>query len=148
MLGFEPTDEAITDTVIDGAQMILGVNFPDAYRKMIREFSGAHGDVECRVDRPSPGFDTIGIGLLHSLHSWNPESLYDVLTSWPEHELDRRIVPFGEDGGGNYICFDFRASDAPSVVFYFHELPGVDGIMKVCDSFGAFLERLQLPDDA
>jgi len=146
MLGFERSEESVSDNVIDGAETLLGVRFPDAYRAMIREYSGAFGDVEFRVDRPSPGFDYCSVGLLHSLNPCSRNSIYSVMASWPEHDLSDRIIPFGDDGGGNYVCFDYRQSDVPKIVFYFHELSGEDGIMKVCDTFGEFLDRLQLPE--
>jgi hypothetical protein len=147
MLGFQPSDEQITDNVLEGAEMLLGIRYPGAYREIIREFSGASGDVEFRVDRPSPGFDVCGVGLLHSLLPWSSESVDSRLSSWLEHGLSERIVPFGEDGGGNYVCFDYRQADVPRIVYYFHELYGDDGIMDVCESFDEFLRRLQLPND-
>jgi len=147
MLGFELSEESVPDHFIDSAEKLFGVRYPDAYRTIIREYSGAFGDVDFRVDRPSSGFDYCSIGLIHSLKPWNRNSVYSLLASWPEHDLSDRIVPFAEDGGGNYLCFDYRQSDVPQIVFYFHELSGEDGIMKVCDTFEEFLDRLQLPDN-
>ena len=145
LLGFEPSDEEIPDHVIDGAEMLFGVKYPATYRQLIREFSGSYGDVDFRVDRPSPGFDYCSVGLILSLLPCSSESVYGTLSTWPEHDLSGRIIPFGVDGGGNYVCFDYRESEVPQIVLYFHELPGEDGIMRVCDTFDEFLGRLRMP---
>lgn len=146
MLGFEPSDEVTTDNMIAGAETLLGIAYPQAYREMVSQFGGAHGDAEFRMDRPYPGFDYCGIGLIHSLNPCSPSSVFSLMSSWPEHELDSLVIPFAEDGGGNYVCFDYRAeSGEPAIVFYFHELSGDDGIMKICDSFTDFIDRLRLP---
>lgn len=147
MLGFELSEESISDSVIDGAEILFGVKYPEACCRMIRDHSGAFGDIDFRVDRPLPGFDVCTMGLVHSLNPCSRNSVYSIMATWPEHVLSDRIIPFGEDGGGNYVCFDYRRSQMPQIVFYFHELSGEDGIMKVCDTFDEFLERLQLPDN-
>ena len=145
MLGFECSEEFVSDNLIVGAETLFGVKFPETYCTMIREYSGAFGDVEFRVDRASPGFDYCSVGLVLSLNPCNRNSIYSVMASWPEHELSDRIIPLGEDGGGNYVCFDYRQSKVPQIAFYFHELSGEDGIIKVCGTFDGFLERLELP---
>ncbi|MBW3597320.1 MAG: SMI1/KNR4 family protein [Planctomycetes bacterium] len=125
--------------------MLLGVRFPESYRQMIRRFSGSYGDADIRIDRPSGGFDRCSIGLILSLLPHNPDSIYGVMQNWKEHALSPKVVPIGEDGGGNYLCLDFRAGDEPAVAFYFHELYGDDGVMRVCETFDELLNRARLP---
>ncbi len=148
MLGFEPSGEFVPDHVIDGASKLFNIEFPVEYVDVLRRFSGAHGDVDFRVDRPTPGFDYCGIGLVLSILPWGSRpSVYSVMGTWSEHGLDPNIIPFGEDGGGNYVCFDNRDSGPPKIAFYFHEVFGDDGIIHVCDTFRELLDRLQLPPD-
>lgn len=147
MLGFQRTEEDVPDNVIEAVEQLFGIRYPDAYRVMIRDFSGAHGDVEFRVDRPESGFDVCSVGLLYSLLPWSTNSVYSVLSFWSEHGLSNRIIPIGEDSAGNYLCFDYQQSQTPKIVFYFHELHGADGLIEVCDSFNEFLERLTLPEN-
>ncbi len=62
------------------------------------------------------------------------------------------LVSFARDGGGDYICFDYRANpttDNPPVVVVFHDWweEGADGVrrMLVCDvakDFEAFVDLL------
>ncbi|NEQ97691.1 MAG: SMI1/KNR4 family protein [Cyanothece sp. SIO2G6] len=121
--------------MIAGAEILLGITYPQAYRNLILEFGGAYGDAEFSLDQPSPGFDYCSISIIHSLNPCSQSSIYALMATWPEHELDAAIIPFGEDGGGNYICFDYRnRSENPAIVFYFHELSGTDSLMKVCES--------------
>ena len=146
MLGFERSEEIVSDNLIEGAEILFGIKYPVRYREIIRGYSGSWGDVWFRVDRSSPGFDYCSLGLIHSLNPCHRNNTYSVMAAWTEHGLSPHIIPFGEDGGGNYVCFDYRRSNIPEVVFYFHELPGDDGVMKVCDTFEEFLERLHLPE--
>lgn len=145
MIGCERSNETVTDNHIRGAEALLGIEFPDLYRSVIRRFSGSFGDAEFRVDRPLDGLDVCGVGLILSLLPHSRNSIYTVMSAWEEHGLSPRLVPIGEDGGGNYLCLDYRESDVPSVAFYFHELWGDDGIMKVCNSFDELLERITAP---
>ncbi len=147
MLGFEPSSEIINSEQIDGAERLLGVKFPVEYRQVVQNFGGSSGDVEFLVDRPSDGFDRCGIGLVLSLLPHSRNSVYRVMAAWEEHELPAQLIPVAEDGGGNYLCLDYRNGEEPEVVFYFHELTGDDGIIFVCPTFAGFIARLVQPDD-
>lgn len=142
MLGFEQSSENVSDEQLSGAEQLLGVKFPVEYREEVQNFGGSFGDVAFLVDRPSEGFDRCSIGLLLSLLPQSRNSIYRVMAAWEEHELSARLIPIAEDGGGNYLCLDYRNGDEPDVVFYFHELSGDDGIIFVCSTFAEFLTRL------
>lgn len=145
MLGFDKPEHPLQDHQLCGAETLLGITFPDAYRTLVREFGGAYGDVDFDVEFPSPGFETCSMGLLLSLDPCSRDSIWSRMIVWEEYELSPKVIPFGEDGGGNYICFDYREANEPKIVFYFHELAGDDGIMVACSSFERFLENLKLP---
>ena len=58
------------------------------------------------------------------------------------------LVPFAADGGGNYVCFDFRTSGVPNVVFWNHGRRGLtDEISLVSRSFEDFIHCLKKPPD-
>ena len=147
MNGFEPSGEPITDDHIAGSERLLGIVFPDSYAAMIRRFSGSYGEAEIRVDRPSGGFEHCSVGLILSLLPHSRDSIYGAMSNWDEHELSASVIPIAEDGGGNYLCLDYRAGASPRVVFYYHELPGDDGLMHVCDTFNELLSRAVAPTD-
>lgn len=147
MLGFEKRDVPLADHLINGAEITFGIKYPQTYRAMIKDYSGSSGSIDFRIDRPSPGYDYGNIGLLLSLAPWDDETVYQLVSTWREHHLDRRIVPFGVDGSGDFTCFDYRRSVEPEIICYFHELQGDDGILRVCHSYDEFLSRLVQPDD-
>jgi hypothetical protein len=51
----------------------------------------------------------------------------------------KNIIPFGEDGFGNYICFQFKSPENPNVVFFNHE---TGDIQTIANSFKEFINIL------
>jgi hypothetical protein len=148
MLGFERSHERVSDDQISGAERLLCVKFPSGYRAVAKRYGGSYGDVDFLVNRPSAGCDRCGFGLILSLLPESPDSVYSVMACWREHELSLKLVPIAEDGGGNYLCLDYRKREEPEIAFYYHELPGADGIIYVCQTFDEFLTRLVEPVDS
>ena len=144
MEGFEPSSSVPTLSQIEGAEAFLGVRFPASYHQVLLEFNGAYGGATFSMLGKEHGG---GIGVWLSLLPWDSESIWATLSTWPEHKLPTEVVPFGEDGGGNYVCFDYRHSDVPSVVVWYHELVGEDGIFPVADTFDDFLQLLRADVD-
>jgi len=108
----------------------------------LSEYCGADGDAEF----PVPGSaHPMGIGYWLPLSPWNNQSIWSCLANWGEHELPSRLVPFGEDGGGNLVCFDYRVSDSPSIALWFHELSGDESIWRIAANFDDFLNSLSEP---
>jgi SMI1/KNR4 family protein SUKH-1 len=139
--GFEPSTTVPTSSQIGGAEALLGVRFPDSYRTLLLEFNGACGDAEFPLLEKERGGS---IGVWMSLLPWDRQSVWSTLSAaWEEHELPRRLIPFGMDGGGNFVCFDYRHSDVPSVVFWHHELDAEEGIFPVAATFEEFLRVLR-----
>jgi len=141
--GFDPTGSA-TREQIEGAELLLGIRFPSLYHDFIARYGGVYGD----ADFPVPGTEyPASVGLWLSLSPWERQSLWSILASWSEHELPPKIVPFGLDGGGNLLCFDYRLSPNPKVAFWYHELEGEDGLHLISETFEGFLGTLREPSD-
>ena len=139
--GFEPAGSAEPQH-LEGAEVLLGIAFPASYKALMREFSGADGDAEF----PVPGSEhPMGIGHWLSLSPWSELSIWTCLATWSEHELPSRLIPVGEDGGGNLICLDYRRSPDPTVTLWFHELNGEDALWEITANFDAFLRSLREP---
>lgn len=139
--GFAPS-VSTSGEAITGAAALLGVTFPAAYREVLAEFSGAYGDAEF----PMPGSEHPGsIGHWLSIDPWQRNSLWSVVSSWPEHGLPRTVVPVAATGSGNYLCLDYRVMREPSIAFWWHELPDEQGLDKVASSFSEFLVSLREP---
>ena len=142
---FDPTEDPINPQQIDGAELLLGVRFPAAYRAVLADHHDSGGDADFAVPGTLHG---ASIGHWLSLSPWGTESVWSCLLAWSEHSLPRSIVPFGEDGGGNYVCFDYRNSSEPSVVFWYHGLSGIDGLHTVAATFDDFVGLLRAPAEA
>ncbi|MET3928812.1 hypothetical protein ABIE51_000699 [Lysobacter sp. OAE881] len=137
LVGFEQSDTGIDDRVINGAELLLGVQFPSGYRRIALAFDGAFGD----LDFPLPGTGRraqASIGHWLSLIPWRSSSVWSWLACWGEHQLPRAVIPIAENGGGDLLCLDYRSGSEPSLCFWFHEL-GEDGLYPVAESFDSWL---------
>ncbi len=144
--GFDPSDEPIPSGLLDGAEGLLGVRFPAAFRAIAARYDGATGEAAFAMPTAEKaGFGGFSVWL--SLKPWAPESVWSWLGTWQEHGLPTTLVPFGENGGGDLLCLDYRGGAVPAVVLWFHELPGEEGIFRVSDSFEHWLASVRPEDD-
>ncbi|WP_342477174.1 SMI1/KNR4 family protein [Paenibacillus sp. FSL H7-0350] len=59
--------------------------------------------------------------------------------------LPENVFPFADDPFGNYLCFDYRAGNQPSIVFWDHEQSegGANPeVCFVCNSFSELVDKL------
>lgn len=144
--GFDRASKELSSAELDGAELLLGVRLPKAFREIAAIHDGCSGDAEFQIPdgaRLSPA----GIGLWLSFRPWSRDSVWSWLSLWGEHALPGLVVPFGEDGGGNLVCLDYRKTAKPSVCFWFHELAGEEGLYPVAPSFEAWLESVVPAED-
>lgn len=79
----------------------------------------------------------------------NNGSLLSTFNSPPEF-FPEGLVAFSEDGGGNYICFDYRQgkkNSDPSVVFWNHEAEIGKDVSFVAINFEVFLSMLKSEEE-
>jgi hypothetical protein len=63
-----------------------------------------------------------------------------------DDQLPEGLVPFADDGGGDYMCLDYRNKpEAPGVVYWAHERGKHDSVFPLANSFSEFLDILQPP---
>jgi hypothetical protein len=94
-------------------------------------------------------------GVMGPLLALNPraryENLFQVLPVFTnEHGLPPEIIPISENGIGDYICLDYRddlSHSDPRIVYYFHELAGLEGVVPVTSTFTELLRLLKESDD-
>jgi cell wall assembly regulator SMI1 len=120
-------------------QARLGVRLPEDYLEVVRVHQGGspEGGSVILPDGTGTPFNM----LLH--FEEQPEGL-DVLgiVEWSEF-LPDKVIPFAVDPGGNYFCFDYRASDTnPPVVFLAHDDPDTQP-ERVAGSFTELIDSLQ-----
>jgi hypothetical protein len=81
--------------------------------------------------------------MLLSFNSNKKENILDVHNNL-KHQLPKGIIPIADDGGGDFICFDFRSSEtSPKVVYWHHEKKKEKSITYLCETFTDFIDMLK-----
>ena len=128
---------------IRAVEMVLGVSFPTAFKDLAAAQDGAvSGEYEIDIEgEEGKVFGTLlGLGDDGSNGMiWNVETLRD--------RLPEKVIPFAEDPGGSFFCFDFRSgSDNPPVVYWPHDVRPIV-LIPVAENFELMLEKLYPPSD-
>jgi cell wall assembly regulator SMI1 len=67
------------------------------------------------------------------------------------HYFDRWLIPFGEDGGGDFICFDYRkdrTTNDPPIVVWNHDMGLEHRVVFIANNFEEFVGMLYESEDA
>jgi hypothetical protein len=138
-------DEAITDppvasdAAVQAAERALRVRFPADFLEVARARQGAE-PVPSGVRLPNG----TGTGVLHLLHFEEEPGFSNIVSRiFPvQGVLDKGIIPFAEDIGGDLFCFNYRETpETPSVVYW-----SVDtGTVPIAASFTEFVNKLYDP---
>jgi hypothetical protein len=121
-------------------EQALEVLFPEDFKQCVAQYNGG---------RPTPNrFDssTHRETVMKSLLSFRLADKGNVLDvfGWIRNRLPRKVIPFANTPSGDYLCFDYRASQ-PNVVLWDHErasLDPEDALSFVADSFTALISKL------
>ena len=87
-----------------------------------------------------------GISFIYGLNA--NENLIDNYLNPPEF-FPKNLVAFGENGGGNMICFDYRMdlnTNDPPVIYWDHEANVGQDVSFLAHNFDDFLKMLKEPD--
>jgi hypothetical protein len=164
---FEPVDEGR----ILAVQSRLGVTLPPSFIGCVRQSNGGQPEPYCfsYLDTDTKQIEEGSFGALldfrepmdqYLKHIYrNDRDLWkdmDIEPWWTFEDLniDERpdhftpgLIAFSEDGGGNHLCFDYRAGKAnpnPPVVFWHHEFhSGGEEPFFVAKDFDALLDLLR-----
>jgi hypothetical protein len=125
-------------------EQVLGIVFPDTYRLCAKQF---HGGTPSRrgfafVDSYGP---IVGcLGALLSLSQQNPENVLACSAQLRRRGL-QRVIPFATDGGGDYMCFDYRDPmlTIPTIVYWNHEESPELSLTYLASCFEDFLAMLE-----
>lgn len=134
----------ISEQEIQEFEVEFNISLPRRYKNILKDHNGS-------VPEPSDFHiyhdgekEEYGIGEFIELHTKDGEfgSVYDfaeILHN--DNGISRKIIPFGVDGGGNLMCFDYRESEyEPKIVFWKHDEDR--GLDFVSESFDKFLDNL------
>jgi hypothetical protein len=84
-----------------------------------------------------------GIAFIYGLNS--NENLIDNYLK-PAEFFPNNLLAFGENGGGNFICFDYRnnpKTNDPPIVYWDHEADVGKDVSFIANNFDDFLEMLK-----
>lgn len=150
----------------------LGVKLPSAYIEFITKHNGARLERDyfnyCDINTKHQNSDSIAFydvteilwiertDLLNSLEYDREIELYsrehgrevDKVIYHPYFE--KGLVPFGGNGGGDSICFDYRNDpmEWPPVVFWSHDVWGdSERVSFIANTFEEFMEMLHEPEE-
>lgn len=134
-------NEPLTNQEISQVEENLDIKFPKDYLEIVMNNDGGY---------PSPNDFLLNnrLEMFNNLISFKISDSSNILETMEavSDRLIEGIIPFGDDPGGNLICFDYRSSDNPTVVFWDHEIAGSGELEKaisfICDNFTDFLDML------
>ena len=142
----------LADSVMTGAELILGFRLPESYRALAQAWPGGRPDAgELEVRHPGGSWRS-SVGVLLSLDPRHTDNVFECIKHLAaDNQLPGGLLPIIEDGGGDLICLDYRkGGDEPAVIYWAHELVGDDAVVGLSASFPeflAFLEHEALPRD-
>lgn len=110
------------------------IKFPDTYKYLIEKNNG--GSPTKNLFDVSNGRE----GVFESLINWDPARKANIYF-WMDDLDENKIIPFGKDPFGNLICFDFRVSSIPSIIFWDHETGQYHLINNDWDTFISSLKE-------
>lgn len=149
MIEWDECNKGLPLTKIMDAEQKLGVKFPKEYVDLLLvSDGGAPKKTSFTFFCEDSGMErTDGIG------SFLPHTKSEYGDFWSEIERPPEFFPsglisFGETGGGDYVCFDYRnVKEKPVIVFWNHEAPEGKDVNFIANSFKEFLEILTEPED-
>jgi len=138
------------DKYIEFVEKNLGVKFPPLYIECVKQgdFGRIKDDCFWVTNPYSDEYpNEMMQGSLGAFTSFNPLGV-NVLTDALDlpYFFPKGLLPISDDGGGNYVCFDYRKSGwndpNPPVVFWIHDAAEDKSIAFVANNFGEFLLKL------
>ena len=144
-LSWKYYDEDLSDSDIKAVEEELGVKFPNDYIECIKKYHGGAPEKDCfTFDSVKYGEMGSCLGVLLRLDQKKEENILDTMKNLND-QLPKKIIPFGDDGGGDFMCFDYRdikEEQSPKVVYWHHELNTEESISYLAQSFTEFIKML------
>jgi hypothetical protein len=140
----KPLDDIQKHTI--ELQRIFGITFPKDYLECIKDNNRGY---------PHPKVFYVGNNseVFNNLLNCELDDTYGILAEYNaiKDRLPEKVIPFARDPFGNLICFNYRESSEPTIVFWEHETASRSkeaAIKKVCNTFTELLNMLdELEED-
>jgi hypothetical protein len=141
------------DQNIDNTQAFIAfekdfdVQLPDIYKDLVRLRDGGLLQKDLFYYNYKNDYWRNCVGRFLYWQKEDSSSYYSSLTNLyqdPPEFFPKGLIPFSQDGGGNYLCFDYRNSkENPPIVFWHHAVEENEGIFYLADSFEEFINNLK-----
>jgi hypothetical protein len=133
----------------------MNIKLPEKYVQFIIKYNGAHLNTDA-FDYNDPNISTRkNRGSIAFEKAETIRSTIDLIQSgeepdWPtNYRFENGLIPFGDNGGGDLICFDYRndrTTDNPHIVIWYHEGPDYNPVF-IANNFEEFINMLHEPED-
>lgn len=147
---------SLPEEVIRDIEKFLCVKLPHIYTNFISGHNGAYlkNDIFDYYDpNRADGINGNGITFLNAEKIPDHIKLlkYDEDPDWgPEYLFEDGLIPFGDNGGGDLICFDYRKdreTDNPPIVIWNHDMGLEHRVVFIAPNFEEFINMLHEPND-
>ena len=134
--GAIPAPQPASDGAVRDAERALRVRLPVDFLEVARVHQGA-APVPARIDLPDGAVTSV----VHLLHFADVPGFTNITARiFPvAGVIDKGVIPFAEDVGGDLFCFNYRETpETPSVAYW-----SVDtGLLPLAPNFTKFVEML------
>jgi hypothetical protein len=147
--------EASFDTV-NRIGTVFGIRLPISYADFIIKHNGAYLKADIfdyvdpnRIDKKnSDGITFVRIENIENI-------IFDIQSGeepdWDiKYRFEDGLIPFGDNGGGDLICFDYRKNrdtDNPPIVIWNHDMGLEHRVVFIANNFEEFINMLREPSD-
>ena len=146
-LGWETSDPSLSEETVAIVEEYFGVRFPEEYRATLIRYPSAWPKLSgFSFTTPDGRHRGSGIGMLLSADQASSENIIAVHKGMGRYG-DPKVIPISDDGGGDYVCLDYRRADPhgePSVSYFEHELLEIHAL---AETYSAFCATLTEPVD-
>lgn len=128
----------------------INISFPKSYIECMEECNGGVLRKRCftyKFENERQTVDSIGVFLSLNQNEW--ADLLDIYENPPEF-FPKGIIAFGDTGGGDFICFDYRdnkTTNDPPIVCWNHEADVGKDVSFLANNFEDFLGMLKEPEE-
>lgn len=123
MVTFTNTERQLSDRDIDVIELMVGLKFPDQYRKHLLMHNGGQCKPNVFTFVEKGKFSDSQVDRFLAIYDGEYDNLKDDIEIFKldEKRMPSHMVPIAHDPGGNLICISCGSSDFGAVYFWDHE---------------------------
>lgn len=145
----------ISMKVVRELEKLYNLILPKEYTNFITRHNGAR--MLARIfdyfdpNREGKNSDAVHFDKLENIRHSIELLTCDEEPDWPiEYRFEEGLIPFGDNGGGDLICFDYRknkGTDNPPIVIWNHDMGLKHRVVFIANNFEEFINMLHEPEN-